>query len=176
MQPHTPRTESLPSGLRRLFPKAMTDNGMNFEAPEILLNATRQACAHELIYHSHNRSDKRLHPTRSTERRLLNVAFTEGLEALAMRTDNNPFARCTEANQSVGRLALPKFEQQLVIVIHERITDDEPNALQELFAEHLKDLTAYLEGHALPPAAFLVACAVFVARVKRRRPSLHMHA
>lgn len=167
MQPQTPRTESLPSDLRRLFPKAMTDNNMNFEAPGILLNAANQACAHELIYRSHDASAKRLHPTRSTERRLLNVKFTEELEALAMRTDNNPFARCTEANQPVGQLALPKFEQQLAIVIHEHITDDEPNVLQELFTEHLKDLTAYLEGHALPPAAFLVTCAVFVAHTMR---------
>ena len=178
MQARTPVTRSFANGLQGLFPITHDKRNSDSKAlypltdPKLVMAAVNQACAHELIYRSP--TDHALHLTLETELRLLNVAFSAELEAVASRTANNPFSVIVDERLPSANDPFPRFEQQLALVIHRHIARDDPNALRELFTDHIVDLRAYLTGKAIPTSAFLITCGVFVARFRRQRPSLHM--
>ncbi len=179
MQARTPVTRSFANGLQGLFPITQDQPDSDSRAlypltdPKLVMAAVNQACAHHLIY---RHPDHTLHLTLETELRLLNVAFSAGLEAVASRTANNPFSVIVDERPPSANDPFPRFEQQLALVIHRHIVRDDPNALRELFTDHFVDLRAYLTGKAIPTSAFLITCGVFVARFRRQRPSLHMSA
>ena len=183
MRPHTPEIQPPANTLLTLFPvPSGRPNGDSkslypLEDPKLVMTAVEQALAHELIFRKRIRTDHvLLCLTKETELRLLNVAFSAGLEAVASRMTNNPFSAIVDNGVASVGDSFPCFEQQLALVIHQHIVRDDPNVLQVLFTEHLADLCAYLTGKALPNSAFLMTCGVFVARIRRRHHSLHMHA
>ncbi len=181
MQTQASDTNPFVTRLRALFPNNRdpqnTDEKVRYdlEDPKRVMEAVEQACAHHLIYRDPTKKGV-LRLTRETEQRLLNIMFTAGLVAVASRTTDNPFSKISDDHPSAGSDTFPSFEQQLALVIHRHIVRDDPNALQELFAEHLADLQAYLTGKAMPSLAFLMTCGVFVAWIRRQRPALHMRA